>query len=119
MNIYFMVLPFYKYSALKRHLPAHRNILLQGSYVTPSMPCHTGIQYVRYYNLNLISINKLLVLENTKMPRMKPSDTTTQVSEEAKFHKTIHKCQPITSDCVALHSNLLITSISNLFSSKF
>lgn len=101
MNIYFMVLPFYKYSALKRHLPAHRNILLQGSYVTPSMPCHTGIQYVRYYNLNLISINKLLVLENTKMPRMKPSDTTTQVSEEAKFHKTIHKCQPITSDCVA------------------
>lgn len=35
MSIYCIFLPFYKYSALKRHLPAYGNILLQGSYAFP------------------------------------------------------------------------------------
>lgn len=117
MNIYFILLPFYKYSALKRYLLAYGNILLQVSYVTLSVPFHKGIQHIRYYSLYLISINKLLVLENTKMPRMKPSDIITLISEEITFHKTIPKCQlPVI--VLLLHSTLLITSVPNLFSSK-
>lgn len=117
-SLYFILLPFYKYSALKRYLPAYGNILLQVRYVTLSIPFHTALQHIRYYNLNLISVNKLLVLEETKKPRMKPSDIITLVSEERTFHKTIPKCQlPVT--VLLLHSNLLITSVPNLFSIKF
>lgn len=66
INIYFILLPFYKHPALIRYLPAYGNTLLQGSYVILSMPCHTGIQHIKYYNLNLISIKKLLVLRRKK-----------------------------------------------------
>lgn len=66
ISIYFILFPFYKPSALITYLPAHGNTLLQGSYVILSMPFHTGKQHIRYYNLNLISINKLLLLRGKK-----------------------------------------------------
>lgn len=43
INIYFILLSFYKYSALKINMPAYWKIILQHNYITLSMHFHRGI----------------------------------------------------------------------------